>query len=409
MSDAIQLPAWTRDFHAAAPYKVAYGGRGSGKSWAFARMLVLRAVQRKTRVLCVRELQNSVAESVHHLIAEQIAALGVHGWFEIGESFIRCVNRSEFLFRGLRGMRNDASALKSFEGVDVCWIEEGQTVSEASLVTLVPTIRKDGAEIWITFNPDQETDPVYARYVKNAPPGSVVRRVNWDLNPWFPARLKAEREWMLKTDPDAEAWVYGGECRRVTDAQVLKGKWRIEAFEPLPGWDGPYFGADWGFAQDPTALVRLWLAGRTLYLEYEAWQIGCEIDATPNLFDAVPGAREHVIRADSARPETIAYLHRHGYPRIQPAKKWPGSVEDGLAWLRGCEAIVIHPRCTHAADEARLYSFKTDRQTGDVKPQAEDRHNHIWDAVRYGLEPLIRARNTQIAGMRSGRFQGAAA
>lgn len=288
-------------------------------------------------------------------------------------------------------MKNDASALKSLEGVDICWIEEGQTVSKPSLETLTPTIRKPRSEIWVTMNPDQETDPVY-QLVKSPPPGSVVRRVNWDLNPWFhETALPAEREWMLATDPDAHAHVWGGECRRYTDAQVLRGKFSGESFTPEPDWDGPYFGADWGFANDPTALVKLWIYDGVLYVESEAWGIGVEIDETPAHFDKVNDSRRYVIRADSARPETISYMRRQGF-QISPAEKWSGSVEDGVGFLRSFKRIVIHPRCVHALEEARLWSYKVDRLTGDVKPELQDGHDHCWDAARYALEPIIKAR-----------------
>jgi phage terminase large subunit len=130
--------------------------------------------------------------------------------------------------------------------------------------------------------------------------------------------------------------------------------------------------------------------GRQLYVEHEAYGVGVEIDKTPELFAPVPGAREYVCRADNARPETISYLQRHGYPRMAAAAKGPGSVEDGVEHLRSYERIVIHPRCQHAADEARLWSFKRDQLTGDVLPALLPKHDHCWDAVRYALEPMIR-------------------
>lgn len=400
----IRLPPWARAFRRPARYKIAYGGRGSAKSWTFARLLLLRAVSERLRILCTRELQNSIQDSVHQLLADQIAALGLEALFEVLESRIRSASGSEFLFKGLRGMHNNASALKSLEAVDLCWIEEGQTVSGASLKTLTPTIRAPGAEIWITFNPDQASDPVY-QLVREPPPDAIVRQVNWDANPWFhQTSLPAERDWMLRTDPEAYAHVWEGACRTRSDAQVLRGKWRVEAFAPGADWDGPYYGADWGFAKDPTVLVRLWIAGARLYVEHEAYGIGVELDDTPLLFDAVPAARAHVIRADAARPETIRHLQRKGFGRLQAAAKWPGSVEDGVAFLRSFEAIVIHPRCTHTAEEARLWSFKTDRLNGDVLPVLVDAHNHCWDAVRYALQPLIRRRASaghllQVAGL----------
>lgn len=384
----VDLPRWTQGFADPARYKMAYGGRGSGKSWAFARMLLLRAASQPTRILCARELQNSIQDSVHQLLSDQIRIMGLTGSFAVLEGKITSRCGSEFLFKGLRGMKNNAQALKSIEGMDVCWIEEGQTVSDASLKTLTPTIRKPGAEIWITFNPDQETDPVY-KLAMDPPAGSWVRKVNYDKNPWFhETSLPEEMEWMRRTDPDAYAHVWLGECRRFTEAQILRGKTRIEAFDPGPDWDGPYYGADWGFATDPTALVKLWIHDRTLYVEHEAYGVGIEIDHTPTLFDAVPGSRSHLIRADSARPETISFMCRQGFS-VTSADKGKGSVEDGIAHLRGYASIVVHPRCVHFAEEARLYSYKVDRLSGDILPVPVDAHNHLIDAARYALEPIM--------------------
>ena len=384
----VDLPRWTQGFADPARYKIAYGGRGSGKSWAFARMLLLRAASQPTRILCARELQNSIQDSVHQLLSDQIRIMGLTGSFAVLEGKITSRCGSEFLFKGLRGMKNNAQALKSIEGVDVCWIEEGQTVSDASLKTLTPTIRKPGAEIWITFNPDQETDPVY-RIAMDPPAGSWVRKVNYDSNPWFhETSLPDEMEWMRRTDADAYAHVWLGECRRFTDAQILRGKTRIEAFDPGPDWDGPYYGADWGFATDPTALVKLWIHDRNLYVEHEAYGVGVEIDHTPALFDTVPGSRTHIIRADSARPETISFMCRQGFS-VTSADKGKGSVEDGIAHLRSYASIVIHPRCVHFAEEARLYSYKADRLSGDIMPVPVDAHNHLIDAARYALEPIM--------------------
>ena len=197
-------------------------------------------------------------------------------------------------------------------------------------------------------------------------------------------------EYDYRVDPDAAAHVWGGQCRSLSDAQVLKGKWTVEAFVHKPDWHGPYFGADWGFSQDPTALVKLWISDNCLYAEDEAYGVGVEIDETPALFKTVPGADKHLIRADNARPETISYMNRNGL-RVEAVQKGKGSVEDGVAFLRHFERIIIHPRCKHTAQEARLWSYKTDKLTGDVLPILLDKHNHTWDAARYALEPMIKA------------------
>lgn len=394
-----RVPLWADDFFKPARFKVAYGGRGSSKSWTFARILITKAYSQRLRILCARELQNSIQDSVHQLIVDQINLLGLGAAFQIQENKITSISGSEFLFKGLRGMKNNAQALKSLEGINICWIEEGQTVSDASFETITPTIRAKDSEIWVTMNPDQSTDPVY-QLVLNPPEGSIIRKVNWSDNPFFSdTSLPAEREWMQRTDPDTYAHVWEGECRQNSESQVLKGKYGIEAFTPGANWDGPYQGCDWGFSTDPTAFVRCWINDGKLYVEHEAYGIGIEIDKLPIYFDAIPNARHYVTRADSARPETISFLQRHGYDRLVAADKWSGSVEDGVAFLRSFEKIVIHPRCKHTQEEARLWSYKTNKLTGDVLPQLLDRHNHTWDAIRYALAPLIRRKDAGIAAI----------
>jgi phage terminase large subunit len=383
----IQLPQKLAFLFEPARYKIAYGGRGGAKSWGFARALLIQAAQRPLRVLCARELQVSIAESVHKLLSDQIDAMGLGLFFDVEQQVIRSGVGGEFIFAGIR---NNAPKLKSMEGLTHVWVEEAEKVSNASWEVLIPTIRKEGSEIWVTLNPQDATDPTYQRFIVNPPPGARVVEMNWQDNPWFPDALRAEMEYLYRVDPEAAAHVWGGQCRTMSNAQVLRGKYVIEPFDPQNDWDGPYFGADWGFSVDPTTLVKLWINGTRLYLEHEAYGVGVEIDKTPALFDTVPGAREATIRADSARPETINYLARNGYPGITSVVKWAGSVEDGVAAMRGFEQIVIHPRCRHAEQEARLWAYKVDRLTGDVLPELVDKNNHIMDAIRYALQPIIR-------------------
>jgi phage terminase large subunit len=382
------LPAYAEPLFQPARYKIIFGGRGAGRSWSVARALLIQASMRPLRILCTRELQNSIQDSVHRLLTDQAEMLGLP--FKATQREITHANGSLFIFDGLR---YNPTKIKSLEGVDVAWVEEAERVSEDSWQILIPTIRKSGSEIWVTFNPDQETDPTYRRFVQNPPPGAWVAKVSSTDNPWLPAELKAEREYLYRVDPDAAAHVWGGECRTATDAQILRGKWIVEEFEPGEEWGGPYHGADFGFAQDPSTLVRCWIHARTLYVERESYAIGLELDDTAGRWQRdVPDAEHYVIRADNARPESISYLRRHGVPRIEGVTKWKGSVQDGIAHLRQYERIIIHPRCRHAADEARHWSYKVDARTGDVLPDVADGSEHIWDAVRYALTPLIRTR-----------------
>ena len=368
-----------------ARYKVFYGGRGGGKSWMVARALLIKGLDRKVRVLCAREFQTSIADSVHKLLGEQIEALGLAPYYEVQKTRIIGLNGTEFIFKGLR---HNVHEIKSTEGVDYCWIEEASSVSEESWAVLVPTIRQAGSEIWMTFNPQDDDDPTYRKFVLNPPPGAIVRKVSWRDNPHFPQVLRDEMEYLQRVDPDAYAHVWEGETRAISDAVILRGKVEVRPFE-TPQVERFYFGADWGFSQDPTVLIRCFVVDRTLYIDHEAYSIGCDIDKTPALFDRVPESRKWPIYADSARPETISYMRRAGF-NISAAEKWSGSVEDGIAFLRSFEKIVIHERCKHAAEEARLYKYKVDARTGEVLPVIVDASNHCVDSLRYALSKLIR-------------------
>jgi phage terminase large subunit len=381
-----------QDLFTPARYKVFYGGRGGVKSWSFARALLLKAAQTPLRILCAREYQSSIKESVHQLLCDQIKLMGLSDYYTIKDTKIESLAGAELIFAGLK---KEINKVKSMEGIDICWVEEAEKVSENSWMVLIPTIRKAGSEIWISFNPHEETDPTYKRFVLNSPPGAIVRETGWQDNPWLPKELQMEKDYLAKVDKDAYDHVWGGQILKKSSAQVMHGKCVIDDFVPGEDWNGPYFGADWGFASDPTTLIKMWVYDRKLYVEEEFWGIGVELDDPvghndlPTKFMNVTGAKDHVIRADNARPETISYLKTHGLPRIEAALKWSGSVEDGIAFLRSFEKVIIHPRCIHTDEESRTYRHKVDPLTGDVMPEVVDKNNHCWDAIRYGLQPLI--------------------
>ncbi len=203
----LQFPAKLQCLFVPARYKVLYGGRGGAKSWGIARALVLIAASSKKTIVCAREVQNTMRDSVHKLLRNQIEALGLSPWFKITENSIRSSAGSEFVFKGLRV--DGAQGLKSSEAIDICWIEEAQNVSQASWETLIPTIRSDDSEIWISFNPDEESDPTYQRFVVKPPPEAVVVEINYDDNPWFPGVLRREMEYCRSVDFDAYMHICG--------------------------------------------------------------------------------------------------------------------------------------------------------------------------------------------------------
>ena len=239
------------------------------------------------------------------------------------------------------------------------------------------------------YNPDQIDDPIHKNFVLNRRDDSLVINANYWDNPFFPEVLRKEMEYDKRTDYDKYLHIWEGQTRSISDAQVFKHKYRVDTFE-APKETVFYYGADWGFSQDPTTLVRCYIVDRKLYIDYEAHGVGVDIDETPQLFNSVPGAAENKIVADSARPETISYMRKQDY-NVVSAKKGAGSIEDGVAFLRSFEEIVIHDRCKHTQYEFKYYSYKTDRITGDILPVLVDKHNHIIDALRYATEPIRRS------------------
>lgn len=367
-------------------YKGAHGGRGSGKSHFFAGLLVEDAVRIPgLRAACVREVQKSLKNSVKLLVEDKIREFKLPG-FEILETEIKTPGGGVIIFQGMQN--HTADSIKSLEGFDRCWVEEAQSMSQRSLEMLRPTFRKGGSEMWFSWNPAKPTDPIDQLLRGEHPPSdSVVVEANYCDNPWLPDELRGDLEDDRARDKDKFDHVWGGKYQTASQACVFRN-WKVEAFE-TPTDAVHRLGADWGFAVDPTVLVRCHVAGRTLYVDAEAWQVGCEIDRTPALFDTVQGARKFLIRADSARPETVSYMRRNGF-KVTEAIKGPGSVEDGIEFLRSFD-IVIHPRCAHVADELASYSYKVDQHTGEILPVLEDKNNHTIDALRYALEELRRS------------------
>jgi len=199
-------------------YRILYGGRGGSKSWNIARALLLKGCEQPIRVLCAREFQTSIRDSVHKLLCDQINKLELEAHYEITQTTIRGINGSEFIFVGVK---NNTNNVKSIEGIDICWVEEAQSVSSNSWNVLVPTIRKADSEIWISFNPELPTDETWKRFVLNPPENSVVQKINWNDNPWFPEVLDLERRSLQARDLEAYNNVWEGIPRQTVDGAIF--------------------------------------------------------------------------------------------------------------------------------------------------------------------------------------------
>jgi phage terminase large subunit len=215
-----QFPAKLRDLLRPKRFKVMHGGRGGGKSWAVARALLLLAADQPLRVLCAREVQKSMRDSVHRLLKDQIVALELTDEFDVFDTEIRGKNGSLFLFTGLQSHTVDS--IKSYEGVDIVWVEEGHAVRKKSWDTLIPTIRKEGSEIWITLNPDMDTDETYVRFIATPSDDTWVCEINWRDNPWFPDVLDLERRKAQRMDPDSYEHIWEGKPRRVAEGAIYR-------------------------------------------------------------------------------------------------------------------------------------------------------------------------------------------
>jgi phage terminase large subunit len=367
-------------------YRVLYGGRGSGKSTAFATYVIFKALSNK-RILCCREIQNSIRDSVHRLLCDRINEMGLEDYFNITQDSIRSVYGAEIIFRGLR---NNVSEIKSLQGIHIVWAEEAEKVSEQSWQDLIPTIREEGSEIWISFNPESESSPAYQKFVLNPREDVAVDMLNWQDNEFFPEVLRKEMEYDKRVDFEKYMHVWEGRVKKYGEAVIFKNKFTVEEFE-TPADAQFHLGADFGFSVDPSVLVRMFIKDRVLFIDYEAYGHGVEIEDLPAFYDQVPGARKWKITADSERPDTISFLHKRGF-HIVGAQKGKGSVEDGIQFLRSFEKIIIHPRCKGSINNFGNYKWKQDRITQEILPVPAEGSDHIPDACRYALEDYIKAK-----------------
>lgn len=368
-------------------YKGLKGGRGSGKSHFFAEIVVEDMIMHPNHnVVCIREIQKSLKFSAKKLVEDKIREFNASSLFEITLTEIRRVGgNGVMIFQGMQD--HTADSIKSLEGFNIAWVEEAQSISARSLELLLPTIRAEGSEILFSWNPDKEDDPV-EKLFKDEDKNSICIHINYTQNRLLPQTLKDEAERHLRISPETFNHVWLGEFKKQSEALVFKNKWRVSELDTT-GWERKYFGMDFGFSQDPNAAVRVWVKDMIIYIDREQYGIETEINELHFLIDKLdPKIRQSVLRCDSARPETISYLKNNGFPLAQSVKKWAGSVEDGIAFMRSFD-IVIHPSCKNIIEEFSKYSYKIDKMSGDITSIIIDDWNHGIDSIRYALGGLI--------------------
>ena len=394
-------------------YRVLYGGRGGAKSWGIARALLIKGASNPLRVLCAREYMASMKDSVHKLLCDQILALKLLEFYEITQASIKGKNGTEFFFAGLK---NNISNIKSIEGIDICWVEEAQTVSRLSWNVLIPTIRKQDSEIWVSFNPELETDETYQRFILKPPQDCIQVKVNWSDNPWFPDTLRLEKDSLKSRDIEAYNQVWEGLCRQTVDGAIfakevqqaeLDGRITRVPYDPSKPVHAVF---DLGWS-DSTAIWFLQFVGMETrlirYLE-DSQKTMTHYLATLQTFGYVydklwlPHDAENKTLA--AAGKSIEEIVRAAGYKTQILPKVP--IVDSINAAR-----TIFPNCwfdrEHASDGItclRHYRFEVDPDTGNFsRMPLHDHYSHGADACRYIAlmikEPVKRkARQLEHAG-----------
>jgi len=388
----IKIQKWQEELFKPHRYKIIYGGRGSGKSYGVADALLLISCREKTLVLCGREFQNSIKDSVHSLITQRIDALELSEYFKITRDEIHNIaTGSKFIFKGLSF---NIDSIKSVSGLTHVWIEEADTLRANSWTVMKPTIRDNDSEIWVTMNPKNREDILYREFIacEELPEETYRVKVNWQHNPHFPKVLVGEMARDKARDHGLYRHIWEGECLEHSDAQIFKDKWDVAEFEE-PAGVHKYFGLDFGFSRDPTAGIRCYVHDNRLYITHEAVKIGLEIDKTMEFLEQeLPDLRTHTIYADNARPESISFMKRQGLS-IKAVEKGKGSVEDGIEYIKSFDRIIINERCTQTIKEFLSYSYKEDARSGDITNDIIDANNHIIDGLRYSLERCMKRKD----------------
>ena len=387
-------------------HKVCVSGRGSGKTTNIALCLLLLGGQTRIKVLCAREIQNSIQDSVHKVLKEIIEEHDLGSFYKVTDKTIRGLNGTEFIFKGLY---NNLSSIKGIQGIDICWIEEAESVSQEAIDVLEPTIRKEHSEIWWSFNPRYTDDPVYTMFIVDKENKTVNRsdalmiETSYQDNPFLSQTIKEDVERMKERDYNKYLHVYEGHLKTQTEASIFADKWRVDYFneQDLIKNKGlnPRYGLDWGFSADPNAFCRIIIDEdeKIIYVTDGKYAYHTELDYIPQWLRQFPGASDNVIIADKSRPETISYCRRHGFPLMRNSAN--KKIEDGITFLLNYD-FIVHPNCTDAIEEFKKYSYKVNPQTNQITNKIGDKDNHFMDAMRYACDDLVGggSRNANLKG-----------
>lgn len=392
-------------------YKVCYGGRGGAKSWGIARALLIQGAQNPLRILCAREFMTSMRDSVHKLLCDQIEALGLTGFYEITQASIRGKNGTEFSFVGLK---NNVANVKSYEGVDICWVEEAQTVSRLSWNVLIPTIRKEGSEIWISFNPELETDETYQRFVVNPPADAIVIKINWSDNPWFPETLRSEKDALKARDLEAYNQVWEGLCRQTVDGAIFAKEMQQAELEgriskvPYDATKPVHAVFDLGWA-DNTAIWFLQFVGMETrlirYIEDNQKTMShylATMQTFGYVYDTIWLPHDAESKTLAAQGRSIDDIVRAAGYKTQIMPRVP--IVDSINAARTIFPSVWFDRenCAEGLACLRHYRYEVDPDTGQFsRNPLHDQYSHGADAFRYIAlmikEPAKRRKQAPVA------------
>jgi phage terminase large subunit len=373
-------------------YRVLFGGRGGAKSWGVSRALLIKGAQRPLRILCAREFQTSIRDSVHKLLCDQIIDLRLDGFYEITQTSIRGKNGTEFSFIGLK---NNIANVKSYEGVDICWVEEAQTTSRLSWNVLIPTIRKQDSEIWVTFNPELESDETYQRFVIHPPANSVVQKINWSDNPWFPETLNIEKNSLRDRDIESYNTVWEGICRQTVDGAVFAREMQMADLEeritkvPYDPSKPVHAVFDLGWSDATAIWFVQWIGMETRLIRYHEdsqrtiSEYLAKMQTYGYVYDTLWLPHDAENKTLAAAGRSIDQIVRAaGYKtKIIPRTPIPDSINAARTLFRNC--WFDRENCADGLQCLRHYRFDVDPDTKAFsKNPVHDEYSHGADAFR---------------------------